>query len=84
MIKLDKVHEACKIIKKYEPEILCSAGIYDAMVSMTVYTRKTPMVYWSLYKATREDKYLAKYYRITKSNNWLKMHGYPLRRKLYQ
>ncbi len=51
---------------------------------MTVYTRKTPMVYWSLYKATREDKYLAKYYRITKSNNWLKMHGYPLRRKLYQ
>ena len=84
MIKLDKVHEVFKIIRKYEPEILCSASVCRTMASVTAYTRKTPMVYWSLYKATREDKYLAKYYRITKSNNWLKMHGYPLRRKLYQ
>ena len=83
MITLDKVYEACKIIRKYEPEILCSAGIYGAKALMMVHTRNTSKVYWSLYKATGEDKYLAKYYRITKSNNWLKMHGYPLRRKLH-
>lgn len=81
MNKLERIYEASKMLRKHEPGLISTAGIYGTMASITVYTRKSPMVYWSLYKATGEDKYLVKFYQITKTNNWLKMHGYPMRRK---
>lgn len=30
-----------------------------------------------------DENYRIKYYRATKSNNWLRMHGYPMRRKIH-
>ena len=33
-----------------------------------------------MYKITGEEKQHVEYLRMTKSNNWLRMHGYPMRR----
>lgn len=63
-------------LKKYEPTIITVAGIANVIMC-----RITPEGYLRLYQTTGDELYLAKYLRLTKSNNWLKMHGYPIRRR---
>lgn len=63
-------------LKKYGSKIIRVAG----MANMTTCII-TPEGYLRLYQTTGDKTYLAKYLRLTKSNNWLKMHGYPIRRR---
>lgn len=71
-----------EVFEKYQPDILSIAGIVE-----TAYLKGrivAPSIYLSLYKHTGEEKYLVKFYRMAKSNNWLKMHGYPKRRRTHK
>lgn len=74
-INVDKLKEA---IEKYQPGVLTCAGI-NVIYGQARYIG--PRVYLKLYKATNNKYYLVKYYQLTRSNNWLKSHGYTMRRK---
>ena len=45
-------------------------------------TRIRPL-YASRYKLIGDTKYEIMYLQLTKSNNWLKVHGYPMKRKVH-
>lgn len=81
-MKLDSITKMKDVVKKHSPEILLGAGI-AGMIAQTMMVRNPSRVYLNLYKATGDESYLVKYYRLTKSNNWLKMHGYPMRRRTH-
>ena len=66
-------------LKKYEPAILSPNAIAALLItSRKINTRLMAMLRAQglMTKAAYE-----KYVRNARSNNWLKMHGYPLRRK---
>lgn len=68
-----------EMLKKHEAMIL-SAGVVGMMAYIPTSDRKI-QVYKALYKATGCDYYRVRFIQMTHSNNWLKTHGYPMRRK---
>ena len=66
---------------KYSPEVLQVEGIVH-MIHMTMRSNipNRITICKVMYKRTGKKKYLVEYYRLTKPNNWLRMHGYPMRR----
>ena len=49
---------------------------------LTVKQYENEAAHWKLmYDITGSEIYLLRYLQMTKTNNWLKMHGYPMRRK---
>ena len=69
-----------EIMKKYTPTIVTSAGV--AMFVDDISHRKNVAMMQALNTlANYSELYRSKYLRKFKSNNWLKMHGYPMRRK---
>ena len=57
-----------KKIEKYTPEYISPIGIEASIIKLREAFKKS-------------ERYFRKYMRNTRSNNWLKMHGYPMRRK---
>ena len=69
------------IMRKHTPAILCSLGVV-ATVVQTMMSVKRDERYWKfMYEYTGCEYYKLRYLQMTKSNNWLRMHGYPMRRK---
>lgn len=63
--------------RKHTPEILTAAGLASALT--TVFTNWDPVIrYKSLYKATGSEYHKIRYMQVAHSNNWMKMHGYPI------
>lgn len=79
-MKLDSIINIREKLEIYSPDITLGAGIVG-MVTSAMMTCRSPKIYLTLYKTTGEERWLVKYLRLTKSNNWLRMHGYPMRRK---
>lgn len=72
------VDELKGVIEKHQPETLAYAGI-NGLYEQARYMGAR--VYSALYKESSNEHHLVKHYRLTKSNNWLKSHGYTIRRK---
>ncbi len=77
-------NELKEVVKKYTPEIITCVGIVN-FIGQIKHEIATTHVgakrYLILYKETGNEYYLVKYYQSTKPNNWLKLHGYTIRRK---
>ena len=57
-----------KKIEKYAPEYISPIGIEASIINLREALKKS-------------ERCFRKYMRNARSNNWLKMHGYPMRRK---
>lgn len=69
------------ICKKSAPEILSGAGVVGMIYSnIFTYGKSRLNMLNVLYRRTGNKKYLVRYLQLTKSNNWLRMHGYPTNR----
>lgn len=79
-MKLDTLSKIKKLCNEYVPEMLYPAGIIGILTSMTGYV-DLKRVYKVLYQNSGNEFYKIRYMQLTHSNNWLKMHGYPMRRK---
>lgn len=73
------------VINKHSPEILIGMGL----AGMVMQARLSAMQCVSeeaylkaMYEFTGHKIYLYKYLQATKSNNWLRMHGYPMRKRI--
>ena len=60
--------EIAKKIEKYMPEYISPIGVVASIINIREAFKKS-------------ERSFRKYMRNTRSNNWLKMHGYPMRRK---
>lgn len=60
--------EIAKKIEKYMPEYISPIGVIASVINIREAFKKS-------------ERCFRKYMRNTRSNNWLKMHGYPIRRK---
>lgn len=70
------------IMRKNTPAILCGLGVV-ATVARTMMSIKRDARYWKImYESTGCEYYKLRYLQMTKSNNWLRMHGYPMKRKI--
>ena len=68
-------------IKKYAPQMLLGAGVAGIMISNhTSQTRLKVLACCYGKTSTQYKTYKRKVERKSHSNNWLKMHGQPLRR----
>lgn len=76
-MKLDSLSKISELCKKHSPKIL------TGMVTNTTMAIKkdSKRLYEVLYRATGNEFYKTRNMQITHSNNWLKMHGYPMNRK---
>lgn len=70
------------IISKHSPTILTAIGVFGTIANSIMATKRNPKHLFAMYQVTGNEEYLVKYYRMTKSNNWLKMHGYPMRQRV--
>ena len=59
-----------KKIEKHAPEYISPIGIAASIINLR-----------EAFKNKKSERYFRKYMRNSRSNNWLKMHGYPMRRK---
>ena len=57
-----------KKIEKHTPEYISPIGIAASIINLREALKKS-------------ERCFRKYMRSARSNNWLKMHGYPMRRK---
>lgn len=65
-------------VEKYVPEQLSIYGVMGMLCQSYMFEKRTEV----LTKLFPEvAKSYERYYRLSLSNNWLKMHGYPMRRK---
>lgn len=72
------------MLNKHSPEILIGIGIagITAQSMMAVKSLENKADYWKLmYEITGHKIYLYRYLQMTKTNNWLRMHGYPMRKR---
>ena len=77
-VKLSKISDK---VLNHIPETLSVLGVAATMIGTMMCMKFEPKLYNIRYKRTGNEYYLIRYYQKTKSNNWLKMHGYPMRRK---
>lgn len=73
--------EVKELFKKYSPQILTTVGAVGFIANTNISSMRTKRMYEALYKATGNEFYKIRVMQITHSNNWLKMHGYPMNRK---
>lgn len=78
-IKLNKLGDK---ILKHSPSVLSVVGIAAMVVRTMMGAKIRPEIFMRIYRATGNEYYRIRYYQMTKSNNWLRMHGYPMRRKI--
>jgi hypothetical protein len=64
--------------------ILTGVGVVGSMMESMLCMRRSPRHMKIMYDITGEDFYNYRYLQMTKSNNWLRLHGYPMRRKLHK
>ena len=57
-----------------------AAGVMASVIGSMTLTKRKAYHCEVMYKITGEEKQHVEYLRMTKSNNWLRMHGYPMRR----
>ena len=70
------------VCSTYPPKTLSVADIaYRVMDNAKLTVECCKRVLNSLYGATGNGYYRVRYMQVTHTNNWLKMHGYPMRRK---
>jgi hypothetical protein len=74
------IRKISTILSKNTPEIVTCIGIVGTIMSIKL--GMNPDRLFIRYQITGDEKYLLDYYRMTKSNNWLRLHGYPMRRKV--
>lgn len=67
-------------LEVYVPEALSVAAIAGAIVSL-VYNHRTVALRDAYMRIAEPDRYKLTVIQRTHSNNWLKMHGYPMRRR---
>lgn len=62
------------------PTILTGVSVIGTIVSAMVNVKHydNPLL---MYRLTGDEHYYIKYLRRTKSNNWLRMHGYAMRKR---
>lgn len=81
-MELKSVYETMNYVKKHKPEIMIASGMVGIICDIQSSLRgNKPLLYKRLYEYTRNEYYEIRYMQLTHSNNWLKMHGYPMRRK---
>lgn len=78
-----KLSESVKgYLRKHSSEIITGIGLIGSIAQLTILSGTNRLrVLKLLYKQTGDPKYDILIKRMTKSNNWLRMHGYPMRRK---
>lgn len=69
------------LLIKHSPEVLTGIGIAGTVAASIMRTKQSRSYNRIMYEVIGEEVSLVRYLRMTKSNNWLKMHGYPMRRK---
>lgn len=77
MIKISKA--MVEHINSHGPAILTGIGIIGTVISAQMSVRRDPNHMLRMYRITGDEQYYVKYLRMTKSNNWLRMHGYAMR-----
>lgn len=66
------------------PNITAVGIVMAAFMPFNLATKKQRVrCYKMLYEHTGDERYKIKYLQLTKSNNWMRMHGYPMRRKIH-
>ena len=78
-IKLNKLGDT---IRKHSPAILTVIGAAATVMQAMMGSRIGPEIFMRMYRTTGDEYYRIRYYQMTKSNNWLRMHGYPMKRKI--
>lgn len=77
------IRNATNLCKKYQPVILSVAGIMPMIY--TIYTKRDKArIYMALYNSTKNEYYWVRYLQLTHSNNWLRMHGYPMKKRHFK
>lgn len=82
------INKLCPItdeMRKYLPEMITAAGVAISVLSCLrpISKQKMASKYMIRYKLTGDKNYELKCLQLTKSNNWLRTHGYPMRRKIH-
>ena len=85
METISKLRPTTDEMRKYLSEIITAAGVAISILSYLRSLNKEEMaaMYKLRYKLTGDKNYELKYLQMTKSNNWLRTHGYPMRRKIH-
>lgn len=65
-------------MKKYVPEQLKIYSVMGMLCQSYMFEKRTEVLTKSFSEVAKSYK---RYNRLVHSNNWLKMHGYPMRRK---
>jgi hypothetical protein len=78
---MEHIERVSTIINKHSTAVLVGIGLIGAMMPTLIGTRRDPRFLLLTYRVTGDELYYIKYLQATKSNNWLKTHGYPMRRK---
>lgn len=78
----EMIDKITNVAKKYAPEIITGAGIVSFMRFNAMTTERKLQLMKTCYgeASTQYQTYKRKVERKSHSNNWLKMHGQPLRR----
>lgn len=77
-----KIHEACRIAMKHSPEILTGIGVAGSIAACSMLSGTNRLrALTLLYEQFGDPRYDVLIKRMTKSNNWLKQHGYPMKRQ---
>lgn len=84
-MKIDKSilnQEVRNCVKKYAPDILLSVGVIGTVMSGMMRSAERSHVYYRMmYRLTNSRYYDIRYMQLTHSNNWLRMHGYPMNKR---
>ena len=82
-MKLDTLSNITKATRTYSPEVILPIGVVNMISSVILSAKRMqPEIYKILYHRTHNHYYKIRYIQLTHTNNWLKMHGYPMNRKL--
>jgi hypothetical protein len=77
MIKISKA--MAEYVNNHGSKIITASGIIGAVISARMSVNRDPNHMMLMYRITGDEQYYVKYLRMTKSNNWLRMHGYAMR-----
>lgn len=69
-----------EIVNAHIPELLTLGGFVRIFLGFSG-KKPSPRDYLRLYELTGEENYKIRHLQLTKSNNWLRLHGYPMRKK---
>lgn len=78
-----KLSESVKeYLRNHSPEIIAGIGVIGSITQSMMFNGNNRLrTLKLLYELTGDPMYDIEIKHMTKSNNWLRMHGYPMRRK---